>query len=700
MPRTRIALLPLAILIGLALSAPAEQEKSPWLEIHSTHFTVITDAGEKRGKEVALRFEQMRAVFAILLMKDRLNQSQPLTIVAFKNDKDYYQSAPLKRVDSTTDQTSKVQPAQLQPIAEPGFFLPGEDQNFIVLNLFEIEPWRAVQHDFAHMMLNDNYPPVQGWFDEGFAEYFSSLRLDNKQYEIGADPELSNTYSTDLIGNAREAYNPPKSLTELLGAQVWLALPDLLTIKHDTSDYNEGTHHTLFYAQSWITMHYLLHEKKLPETGIYFDLVENRQVPVIEALQKAYGMTPGQFDQAIKDYYHSLTPLFTAMDDAKKPPSDLPAGQNPVYQFPVPVGPNDSAILAKPLREADARAIVAGIKIRIPERRDLALKELQALATTPEPNAPDRNIFKREKKEKTDTDPETPLVAAVGNETAHRVLAWDHLQRAEFDAATQELNDAAAVDPRDMWLRYYGAVLKYRVAKAKHFDMQGLPNMMQDLRAVLDWYPEFADAYDLLAMARMVGGGSVAAMQSERAAMNLAPRNQEYVYHLAEIYVGDKKWTAARDLLERLKTNGNAQVAAEAKDQLSRLASEQKYGLSATLSSPKLSAQPSPFDVLEQDAAKRAADLKAKQAAANDKRAAKYLQGTLVGVDCTQPPAAVLAVQTASGGPVMKLRTADYKSLLVIGADTFSCDWSDRKISVNYKPGGIVDGDLVSVEVR
>jgi hypothetical protein len=48
----------------------------------------------------------------------------------------------------------------------------------------------------------------------------------------------------------------------------------------------------------------------------------------------------------------------------------------------------------------------------------------------------------------------------------------------------------------------------------------------------------------------------------------------------------------------------------------------------------------------------------------------------------------------------MKLRTADYKSLLVIGADTFSCDWSDRKISVNYKPGGIVDGDLVSVEVR
>ena len=67
----------------------------PWLEIHSTHFTVITDAGEKKGREVALRFEQMRAVFAVLLGKERLNQSVPLTILAFKNDKSYYQLAPL-----------------------------------------------------------------------------------------------------------------------------------------------------------------------------------------------------------------------------------------------------------------------------------------------------------------------------------------------------------------------------------------------------------------------------------------------------------------------------------------------------------------------------------------------------------------------------------------------------------------------------
>src|SRR5690348_8182266 len=164
-----------ALLVGSLLSAVAPAaEHTPWLEVHSTHFTVITDAGDKKGREVALRFEQMRAVFANLLTKDRLHESRPLTILAFKNDRSYYQLAPLH---------------QGQPIDAPGFLLLGEDQDFIALNVFEEEPWRAVAHDFALRLLNFNYPPAQGWFDEGLAEYFSSIRVDNKDVQIGGDPE-------------------------------------------------------------------------------------------------------------------------------------------------------------------------------------------------------------------------------------------------------------------------------------------------------------------------------------------------------------------------------------------------------------------------------------------------------------------------------------------------------------------------------
>ena len=330
MPRTRSISFFLAALSALFFCLPARAAEPPWLEVHSVHFTVITDAGEKKGLEVALRFEQMRTVFATLLGKTHLNQPHPLTILALKSDKSYYQVAPLRNG---------------QPIDVPGFFLPGDDQDFIVLNLFEVEPWRAVAHDFAHMFLNYNYPPAQGWFDEGLAEYFSSIRVDTKQVEIGGDPELRPTVTQDLLANQREA-RPPKSLTELLGAQVWLALPDLFTMKHDTSTYNEGTHHTLYYAESWMFIHYLLHEQKLPEAGAYFDQVLNQHVPVEDAIQKAYGMSSAQLEQAVKDYFHSQTALQTALDAARltsQGPTGAASFEQP-NKFPAPLGPDSMVI--------------------------------------------------------------------------------------------------------------------------------------------------------------------------------------------------------------------------------------------------------------------------------------------------------------------------------------------------------------------
>src|SRR5208283_3657225 len=278
-----------------------------------------------------------------------------------------------------------------------------------------------------------------------------------------------------------------------------------------------------------------------------------------------------------------------------------------------------SVITSKVFPEADARAIVADVKSRVPDRREAGLQELQALATAPIPTK------KADEKDKNDdTDKRLP-VAVAGNEVAHRALAWDHLRHGEFEAAAEELGDAAAFKQDDMWIRYYFSVLKYRVSQARHAGIQGLPNMMQDLRAVLEWYPEFADADDLMAMARMEGGGPVAATQAERAAMQLSPRNQEYVYHMAEIYIEAKQWDAARALLEHLKTSSNPQVAAEAREQLGRLVNEQKYGLSTASTAPRLSPQRSPFDVLDQDAAKRATEEEAaRNAGSGDKRAAKF----------------------------------------------------------------------------
>ena len=165
-----ISTVALSLLMAGCLSRLAVAKDEPkWIEVHSAHFSVLTDAGDKRGREVALRMEQMRAVFGQLLLKEKLKMPVPITVIALKSDKQYGMVAPAK-----------------QSMAG-GFYVPGPDRVYIVLNLFEADPWRAVAHPLAHYLLNYNYPPAQGWFDEGLAEYFGSIQI-GRQVEIGGDP--------------------------------------------------------------------------------------------------------------------------------------------------------------------------------------------------------------------------------------------------------------------------------------------------------------------------------------------------------------------------------------------------------------------------------------------------------------------------------------------------------------------------------
>src|SRR4030081_769804 len=94
------------------------KDEPKWIEVHTAHFSVLTDAGEKRGREVALRMEQMRAVFGQLLLKDKLKMTVPITVIALKSDKQYGMVAPAK-----------------QSMAG-GVFGAGADRVFFVFNFF------------------------------------------------------------------------------------------------------------------------------------------------------------------------------------------------------------------------------------------------------------------------------------------------------------------------------------------------------------------------------------------------------------------------------------------------------------------------------------------------------------------------------------------------------------------------------------
>jgi thioredoxin-like negative regulator of GroEL len=457
----------------------------------------------------------------------------------------------------------------------------------------------------------------------------------------------------------------------------------------------------LFYAQSWIVMHYLLTQDKLSETGTYFDLVENQKLPVEEAIQKAYGMSSAQFTQVVQDHFHSLGQPSKPPEKGKQP---LPAGSQTLE-----VTPSDQIGSSnQELPEAEGQSLVAEMSVRLPEHREQAVQQLESITSQPK----------------------------IDNVVARRALAWTHIEKKEFDRAVEELSKAGDLNPKDPWLHYYLALVRYHLAQTGEAT-GGLPNMMQDLRQVLDWDAEFAQARSMLAMAQLEGGGVHAAVDSMRVALTLSPRNQTYLLNMAQIYMAGKSWEAATLLLERLKSSPDPEVAKSAGEQLAGLPMLKKYGTlaqpqqTASASSPSpstspaspASSSPTPRSAAAPSTAAPSAtsrkpaapQTKTEQSpepdevtvdradeppvpAQPDKRAIQFLKGKLVAVDCSQAPSAILTV--SAGAKVLKLRTPDYKSLTLIGADNFSCDWKGRTVAVNYRAGGKADGDLVSIEVQ
>jgi len=625
---------------------------------------VLTDGDEKQGREVAVRFEQMRAVFGQLLARSRVNMPLPVDIIALKSDEEYANAAPSP---------------QGKPIFEAAFSIPGEDREFFVLDLAEADNWRAISREFGRMLLNYNYPPTQPWFDEGFAEYFASLHLDNRQMWVGEDPESNPAVRQSVLGKPSGTAKPPQPLVELLSASPWMTLSALFVAQPESSAGN--SRQTLFYAQSWMVMHYLIDRNKLAETGAYFGLVHNNKLPVDEAIQKAYGMTSAQLDQAVKDYFHSLTAV-----SAK------------AVVTAAPVTYDDVGVTDTDVPEAVGRASVAEMDLRLPERHDQARQLLETIAGKP----------------------------LTDNTVVHRGVGWDHLVKMEFEPATEEFNAAVELENKDPWPRYYMALTKFREAQSSGKEVKGLANMMQDLHFSLEKWTECAEAYYMLGWAQRVGGGIHAAMESVPAAIRLAPRNQSYLLEMARVYAAAKDWDAATALLQRLTASSDSRVAAAAHSDLQDLPSLMKYGVApvhtaaapaATSSAPSSAAaatakpttpaatQPAskPGSTSATAKSSPAADLsdEISETASEpviDKRPIHYLKGKLVSVDCSQPPVAVLTF--SSGAKTLTLKTADYKSMTLVGADAFSCAWANRQVSVNYKAVGTDTGDLVSLEVR
>ena len=294
-----------------------------WVDVKSPNFSVITDAGDKRGRDVALHFEQMRAVFGTLITKAHVNLSVPLQIVAFRSTKEMRQMAPMFNG---------------KPTEVAGLFQGGDDRTFIMLDMSVDNPWYVVFHEYAHQLMNGNLSArTDPWFEEGFAEFFSSIEVDSKEARVGKIPE--DTY-------------------RILQEMGMMRVADLLRVQQYSKTYNEsGDHRNVFYAESSLLVHYIYDNQLMLKVADYFNALRNQKKPVEQAVQQAFGMTPEQFDKVLRSY--------------------LQSGRFKYYPIRTPSGIVAAQFTETPVSMADAHAVLADIDAHSLDHHDRALGEYQ-----------------------------------------------------------------------------------------------------------------------------------------------------------------------------------------------------------------------------------------------------------------------------------------------------------------------------------
>lgn len=584
-----------------------------WVEVRSTNFSVVTDAGEKRGREVAMRFEQMRGVFGALITRANVNLPIPLQIVAFRNTKELRRVAPL----------FNGKPTELA-----GLFEGDGDRSFIMLDMSVENPWVVVFHEYAHQLLNGTLPGgTDPWFEEGFAVYFSSIEVDNKEARVGRIPD-------DQYVALRQ-----------LGM---MRITDLFRVRQNSSTYNEsGDHRNTFYAESGMLTHYIYDNQLLPKVATYFDLKENKHLAVEDAIQQAFGMSAAQFDKALRSYVSS--------------------GRYRYYPIPAPASISSNHYTVAPLSAAAANAVLADIHLHSPDYREKALSEFQEILKS---------------------DPQSAA--------ACRGLGYAYLQKHDFTQSAEYFKRASELDPKDPRVHYYNALLMAR--EGGFSGGADLPPMIRELETSISLDPGFADSYAILAFAQSTSGDPAKAITTMQKALAISPRNETYLFNLANLYLINRQPDQAIAVLQSLRGTNNPTLSAEVAGALAQAQQFRQMVEDGT-------ATYHPGVLLQRENSESRDDRQSNSESPVDPPAkvqtntgtAKFVRGVLDSVDCSADSSAILTV--VSGSRTLKMKIADKSHVVLVGADQFSCSWVKQKVAVNYREGNNGEISVISLEI-
>jgi tetratricopeptide (TPR) repeat protein len=264
---TARALLAIAVLAVAGCAGPVVANRG-WLEVHSANFSLYTTLDEPSARALLENLELFRAVILTVTRVRSVHPHVPTEIYAFESENDY---------------------RPFQPFASAsGFFRPTLRINFVALSAgLDAEAARAIlYHEYTHFVIqNEGSKHFPLWYEEGFAELLSSLRVRDARVWIGALP-----------------------------AGRWILLRSGSVLPYErvlrARSYEEFTSEELsmFYAQSWLLVHHLVLGGGSGASSRLRSYIERigRRVPEEQAFREAFGIDVTDLGSRLQEYQQRL----------------------------------------------------------------------------------------------------------------------------------------------------------------------------------------------------------------------------------------------------------------------------------------------------------------------------------------------------------------------------------------------------------
>ncbi len=368
-------------------------------------------------------------------------------------------------------------------------------------------------HEYTHLLIEKTVGNVPHWFNEGLAEYYSTFTLNNGREVV--------------IGK------PIARHLRLLRQGGLLPLRTLLEVNQKSPYYNEREKQGLFYAQSWLLVHYLLvanDGRRAPMLEKFIREIATN-VPLERAFEDSFEMKIETLEQELLTYIkrNRFQVTTQVLDDR--------------LDVTAPVAEAE-------MKEAEVQAYLGDLLLHCnrSDSEDYLQRALSLDANQPIANAS---------------------------------LAMLRVRQGKFDEARENLERAVKANSENYLVHYYYpfALSREGVDETKRISgwAPGVEARMRaELNRAIELRPDFPESYNLLVFVNLVCGVQLdQSVKLLRQVLQTSPGRNDLLFMLAQVYIRKQDFNQAREILDLLSRSKNdADIAQQAESIRARLPSE------------------------------------------------------------------------------------------------------------------------------